>query len=107
MQLSMRGKGNAGKSGGPAGDLLIAIEEKEDDRFIRDGNNIIYDLFLNFADAALGTSVEVPTLTGAVKIKVPPGTQAGKIFRLKNKGLPEVQGYRTGDQLININITLF
>ena len=104
MQLSMRGKGNAGKSGGPAGDLLIAIEEKEDDRFIRDGNNIIYDLFLNFADAALGTSVEVPTLTGVVKIKVPPGTQAGKIFRLKNKGLPEVQGYRTGDQLININI---
>jgi len=104
MQLSMRGKGNAGKAGGPAGDLLIAIEEKEDDRFIRDGNNIIYDLFMNFADAALGTSVEVPTLTGAVKIKVPPGTQAGKIFRLKNKGLPEVQGYRTGDQLININI---
>ncbi|MEE9373157.1 MAG: molecular chaperone DnaJ [Saprospiraceae bacterium] len=104
MQLSMRGKGNAGKYGGPAGDLLILIEEKEEDRFIRDGNNIIYDLFMNFADAALGTSVEVPTLTGTVKIKVPPGTQAGKIFRLKNKGLPEVQGYRTGDQLININI---
>jgi molecular chaperone DnaJ len=104
MQLSMRGKGNAGKSGGPAGDLLIVIEEKNDDRFIRDGNNIIYDLFMNFADAALGTSVEVPTLTGTVKIKVPSGTQAGKIFRLKNKGLPEVQGYRTGDQLININI---
>jgi len=104
MQLSMRGKGNAGKSGGPAGDLLIVIEEKSDDRFIRDGNNIIYDLFMNFADAALGTSVEVPTLSGTVKIKVPPGTQAGKIFRLKNKGLPEVQGYRTGDQLININI---
>ena len=104
MQLSMRGKGNAGKSGGPAGDLLIVIEEKNDDRFIRDGNNIIYDLFMNFADAALGTSVEVPTLSGTVKIKVPSGTQAGKIFRLKNKGLPEVQGYRTGDQLININI---
>ncbi len=104
MQLSMRGKGNAGKNGGPAGDLLIVIEEKEDDRFIRDGNNIIYDLFLNFADAALGTSIEVPTLTGKVKIKIPPGTQAGKIFRLKNKGLPEVQGYGTGDQLINVNI---
>ncbi len=104
MQLSMRGKGNAGKSGGSAGDLLIVIEEKEDDRFIRDGNNIIYDLFMNFADAALGTSVEVPTLSGTVKIKVPAGTQAGKIFRLKNKGLPEVQAYRTGDQLININI---
>ena len=104
MQLSMRGKGNAGKNGGPAGDLLIVIEEKDDDRFIRDGNNIIYDLFLNFADAALGTSVEVPTLAGKVKIKIPPGTQAGKIFRLKNKGLPAVQAYETGDQLINVNI---
>ena len=104
MQLSMRGKGNAGKSGGPAGDLLIVIEEIEHDHFIRDGNNIVYDLFLNFADAALGTSVQVPTLGGKVKIKVPAGSQAGKIFRLKGKGLPEVQGYGKGDQLINVNI---
>ena len=104
MQLSMRGKGNAGKSGGPAGDLLIVIEEIEHDDFLRDGNNVIYDLFLNFADAALGTSVQVPTLSGKVKIKVPPGTQAGKIFRLKGKGLPEVQGYGKGDLLINVNL---
>jgi len=104
MQLSMRGKGNAGKSGGTAGDLLIVIEEIEHEDFIRDGNNIVYDLFLNFADAALGTSVQVPTLGGKVKIKVPAGSQAGKIFRLKGKGLPEVQGYRKGDQLINVNI---
>ncbi len=104
MQLSMRGKGNAGKRGGPKGDLLINIEEKPHDDFSRDGQNIIYDLFLNFADAALGTSVEVPTLSGKVKIKVPPGTPAGKIFRLREKGLPSVQAYGKGDQLINVNI---
>lgn len=104
MQLSMRGKGNAGKAGGPAGDLLIVIEEIEHEDFIRDGNNVIYDLFLNFADAALGTSVQVPTLGSKVKIKIPPGTQAGKIFRLKGKGIPEVQGYGKGDQLINVNL---
>lgn len=104
MQLSMRGKGNAGKQGGPSGDLLIVIEENQHDHFSRDGQNVVYDLFLNFADAALGTKVEVPTLNGAVKIKVPPGTPAGKIFRLKEKGLPSVHTYGTGDQLINVNI---
>ena len=104
MQLSMRGKGNAGKNDGPAGDLLINIEEKSHDHFAREGKNIIHDLFLNFADAALGTSVEVPTLGGKVKIKVPAGTQAGKIFRLRGKGLPSVQSYGKGDQLINVNI---
>lgn len=104
MQLSMRGKGNAGKAGGPAGDLLIVIEETEHEDFVRDGNNVIYDLFLNFADVALGTSVHVPTLEGKVKIKIPAGTPAGKIFRLKGKGFPEVQGYGKGDQLINVNI---
>jgi len=104
MQLSMRGKGNAGKNGGGKGDLLINIEEKSHEHFSRDGKNIIYDLYINFADAALGTSVEVPTLSKDVKIKVPPGTQAGKIFRLREKGLPSVQSYGRGDQLININI---
>lgn len=104
MQLSMRGKGNAGKNGGPTGDLLISIEEKPHEHFTRDGQNIIYDLFVNFADAALGTSVEVPTLDGRVKIKVPPGTQGGKIFRLRGKGIPSLQGYGQGDQLIHVNI---
>ncbi|MDX1686146.1 MAG: molecular chaperone DnaJ [Saprospiraceae bacterium] len=104
MQLSMRGKGNAGSQGGPNGDLLITIEEKEHPHFIREGQNIIYDLFLNFGDAALGTSVEIPTLEGKVSIKVPPGTQAGKIFRLKGKGFPALQGYGKGDQLINVSI---
>jgi molecular chaperone DnaJ len=104
MQLSMRGKGNAGQGGGPSGDLLINIEEKSHEQFSRDGMNVIYDLFLNFADTALGTNVEVPTLSGNVKVKIPPGTQAGKIFRLKGKGLPSLQQYGKGDQLINVNI---
>jgi molecular chaperone DnaJ len=104
MQLSMRGKGNAGPNGGSNGDLIIAIEEKQHDHFSRDGQNIMYDLFLNFADAALGSSIEVPTLSKPVKITIPPGTSAGKIFRLREKGLPSVQGYPKGDQLINVNI---
>lgn len=104
MQLSLSGRGNAGAKGGPAGDLLINIEEVPHEHLHRDGLNLIYDLFLNFADAALGKSIEVPTIDGRVKIKVPPGTQAGKIFRLKDKGLPSVQSYERGDQLIQINI---
>lgn len=104
MQLSMSGKGNAGMNGGPNGDLIISISEKKHDHFQRDGQNLIYDLYLNFADAAIGTSVDVPTIDGTVKIKVPPGTQSGKIFRLKDKGLPAVQGYGKGDQLIHVNV---
>ena len=104
MQLSMNGKGNAGMNGGGPGDLLINVKEKEHEYFTRDGNNILYELDVNFADAALGTSVEVPTLTGKVKITLPPGTPSGKIFRLRGKGLPSIQGYGKGDQLIHVNI---
>lgn len=104
MQLSMSGRGNAGRKGGPAGDLLINIEEIPHDSLQRDGLNVIYELHLNFADVSLGTSVEVPTIDGRVKIKVPAGTQAGKIFRLKGKGLPSVQSYEHGDQLIHVNV---
>lgn len=104
MQLSMRGKGNAGRRGGPAGDLLISIEEKPHEELQRDGQRVIYDLFINFADAALGTTVEVPTIDGRVKIKIPAGTQSGKILRLRDKGLPAVQGRGKGDQLIHVNV---
>lgn len=104
MQLSLRGKGNAGAKGGPPGDLLINIEEKTHEFLQRDGMNLIHELYLNFADAALGISVEVPTIDGRVKIKVPPGTQSGKIFRLKGKGLPSVQAYGAGDELIHVNV---
>lgn len=104
MQLSLSGKGNAGAKGGPAGDLLINIEEIPHEFLQRDNMNLIYEMYINFADAALGKSEEVPTIDGRVKIKIPPGTQAGKIFRLKGKGLSSVQSYGQGDQLIHINI---
>ncbi|HRG32579.1 MAG: molecular chaperone DnaJ [Saprospiraceae bacterium] len=104
MQLSLRGKGNAGANGGMTGDLLINIEQKPHELFSRDGMNIHYDLYINFADAALGHQFEVPTLGNPVKIKIPPGTQSGKIFRLKGLGIPSVQSYDKGDHLIHVNI---
>ncbi|MCC5920762.1 MAG: molecular chaperone DnaJ [Cyclobacteriaceae bacterium] len=104
MQLSMSGKGNVPPRGGVPGDLLIVVEEKEDEFLKRDGNNVVYDLYISFVDAALGTSVEVPTIGGKVKIKIPEGTQSGKILRLRNKGIKDINGYTTGDQLIHVNI---
>jgi len=104
LQMSVKGKGNAGLKGGPPGDLILKFEEKPHEHLQRDGSNLIYELYLNFADASLGTSVEVPTISGRVKIKVPAGTQSGKMFRLQGKGLPAVQGYGKGDQLIHVNI---
>ena len=104
MQLSMTGKGNEAPGGGIPGDLLILIEEKEDLDLKRDGNNVMYDLYLNFVDAALGTSAEVPTIGGKVKIKIDPGTQGGKILRLRGKGIKDINGYGKGDQLIHINV---
>ena len=104
MQLSVRGKGNAGAKGGPSGDLIIQIKEKTHESLKRDGSNLVYDLYLNFADVALGASIDVPTLDGKASIKVPAGTQAGKVFRLKDKGLPSVQSYQKGDLLVQVNI---
>jgi len=104
MQLSMSGKGNYGPHGGPPGDLLILVEEKEDSELSREGNNLVYDLYLSFIDAVLGTSVEVPTIDGKVKIKIDPGTQSGKILRLRGKGIRDINSYGTGDQLIHVNI---
>lgn len=104
MQLSLSGKGNDAPNGGMAGDLLIIVEEIEDELLKRDGNNVIYDLHISFVDAVLGTSVEVPTIDGKVKIKIDAGTQAGKILRLKNKGIKELNGYDRGDQLIYVNV---
>jgi molecular chaperone DnaJ len=104
MQLSMSGKGNDAPGGGVPGDLLILIEEQEDKFLKRDGINVFYDLHISFIDAALGTSVEVPSIGGKVRIKVDPGTQSGKILRLRGKGIRDVNGYSTGDQLIHINV---
>lgn len=104
MQLSMSGKGNAGQRSGVPGDLIIAIEEAEHPHFKREGNNIFYEQHLNFVDATIGTSVEVPTLEGKAKVKIDSGTQPGKILRLKGKGIPDVNGYGRGDLLISINV---
>ena len=100
----MSGKGNAGERGGAAGDLIIQIEEEPHAELVRDGLNVAFDLHISFPDAAFGTSVEVPTIDGRAKIKIPTGTQSGKIFRLKGKGFPEVQGYAKGDQLVYVNV---
>ncbi len=104
MQLSMSGKGNAGERGGANGDLIIQIEEEPHPELQRDGLNVAYDLHISFPDATFGTSVEVPTIDGRAKIKIPAGTQSGKIFKLKGKGFPEVQGYGRGDQLVYVNV---
>lgn len=104
MQLSMAGKGNEAPGGGIAGDLLILIEEQDDKSLKRDGNNLIYDLYISLIDAALGTTVEVPTISGKAKIKIDPGTQSGKILRLRGKGIKDINGYETGDQLVYVNV---
>lgn len=105
MQLSMSGKGNmAPGGGGVPGDLLIVIEEIEHETLKRDGTNVVFDLYVNFADVALGTSMEVPTIDGKVRIKLEPGTQSGKILRLRGKGIRDINGYGKGDQLIHVNV---
>lgn len=104
MQLSMGGKGNVPERGGIPGDLLIQIEEEAHPTLRRDGNNVLFEQYVSFVDATLGASVEVPTIDGKVKIKIDPGTQSGKILRLRGKGIPDINGYGKGDQLIHINV---
>lgn len=104
MQLSVGGRGNAGERGGPPGDLIILIEEEQHPELHRDGLNVAFELHLSFPDATFGIQAEVPTIDGKAKIKIPPGTQSGKIFRLKGKGFPGVNSYERGDQLIHVNV---
>ena len=104
MQLSMQGKGNAAPRGGINGDLLIAIQEEEHPQLKREGNHLIYYLNIGFPDAALGTSIEIPTIEAKAKIKIEPGTQSGKVLRLKGKGLPDVNSYGRGDLLVEISV---
>ena len=104
MQLSVAGKGNTGERGGAAGDLIVLIEEEAHPQLHRDGLNVAFDLHISFPDAAFGIQAEVPTIDGRAKIKIPPGTQSGKVFRLKGKGFPALQSYEKGDQLIYVNV---
>ncbi len=104
MQLVMNGKGNAAKHNGIAGDLLITIEEEKDKELLRDGNDLVYNLLLDFPTAALGGKVEIPTIDGNVKVNIDAGTQPGKVLRLRGKGLPDVNGYGKGDQIVNVSV---
>ncbi len=104
MQLSVTGKGNAGPFDGVPGDLIVVIEEIPHDELRRDGDNIHYDAYVNFVDAVLGSSIEIPTLSNKAKIKIEPGTQSGKVLRLKGKGIPALQSYGTGDLFVHINV---
>ncbi len=104
MQLSMSGKGNMGERGGGPGDLIILIEEEKHPQLQREGNNVAFDLYISFTDAVFGTQTEVPTIDGRAKIKIPAGTQSGKIFRLKGKGFPSIDSHTKGDQLIQVNV---
>lgn len=104
MQLSVSGKGNAPAGGGINGDLLVLIEEEKHPELIRNDNDLLYNLHISIPDAILGAPVEIPTLNGKVKVKIEPGTPAGKILRLRGKGLPDVQGYGRGDLLVKVNV---
>lgn len=104
MQLTISGKGNAPKRGGVNGNLLVVIEEEPHPELQRDGNDLIYSLYVTFVQAALGDDVEVPTVDGKVRIKIDPGTQSGRMLRLRGKGLPEVNGYGTGDLLVFVQV---
>ena len=104
MQLSLSGKGNTGERGGAPGDLIVLIEEEPHAELQRDNLNVIFDMHISFPDAVFGANLEVPTIDGRAKIKIPPGTQSGKIFRLKGKGFPSINSYEKGDQLIHVNV---
>ncbi len=104
MQLNVSGKGNAGRRGGINGDLLVVITEEEHPELVRDGNNLIYNLFLSFPEITLGKTAEIPTVDGKVKVKIEPGTQPEKILRLRGKGIPDVNGYGRGDLLVRVHV---
>jgi molecular chaperone DnaJ len=102
--IPIRGEGNAGRRSGPPGDLIVLIEEEPHELFTRDGDDVILDLLVSYPDATLGADVEVPTLTGRAKLKIDPGTQSGRILRMRERGLPHLNGYGTGDQLVRVNV---
>ena len=104
MQLSLSGKGNAARRGGVNGDLIVLIEEEEPPVLVRDGNDLLYNVFIGYPEAVLGETVEIPTIEGKVKVKIEAGTQPGKILRLRGKGLPDVNGYGKGDLLAKVNV---
>ncbi|KJD34701.1 molecular chaperone DnaJ [Tamlana nanhaiensis] len=104
MQLKVSGKGNEAPGNGVSGDLIVVIEEEQHEKLQREGDNLHYDLYVSFPEAVLGTSKEIDTVTGKVRIKVEAGVQSGKILRLRGKGIPSINGYGSGDLLVHVNV---
>ena len=102
--MTIRGEGNSGKRGGHSGDIIVVFHEIEHEYFIRDNDDIIYDLLISYPEAALGSEVEVPTLTGKAKLKIDPGTQPGKLLKMRDKGIKHLNHSGAGDQIVRINI---
>lgn len=100
--LTLKGQGNAGMRGAPRGDVLVVMEVEEDNRFLRDGNDLIYELPITFSQAALGAEIDVPTVEGETRVRVPAGVQSGKLLRLRGKGLPHLQGAGRGDMIVRV-----
>ncbi len=102
--LTLRGAGNAGQRGGSSGDLRVEIEEKKHEHFTREGLDIYHDLYLSLPDAALGTDVDVPTLKGKARLQIDAGIQSGKVLRMRERGLPDIESSRTGDQMVRVHV---
>jgi molecular chaperone DnaJ len=102
--IPLRGEGNVGKRGGPAGDVIVVIEEEPHPVFTRNGDDVILDLLVSFPEAAIGGDIEVPTLTGRARLKIDPGTQSGRILRMRDKGIPHLNSFGRGDQLVRVNV---
>ncbi|MEX1054421.1 MAG: DnaJ C-terminal domain-containing protein, partial [Rhodothermales bacterium] len=100
----LRGAGNGGIRGGAPGDLRVEIEELPHEHFKREGLDIFYDLYISFPDAALGTEVDVPTLKGRARLQIDPGVQSGKILRMRDRGIPELNGMRRGDEMVRVHV---
>jgi len=103
-RLRVAGEGEPGDGGGPRGDLYIYVEVLPDEIFVREGNDVVCEVPINFAQAALGTTIRVPTLRGEAELKIPAGTQSGQLFRMRNQGIPDLRGYRQGDQIVRIQV---
>ena len=102
--IPLRGEGNVGRRGGPAGDIIVVIEEEPHPLFTRSGDDVVLDLMVSFPEAALGADIEVPTLTGRAKLKIEPGTQSGRVLRMRDKGIPHLNTFGRGDQLVRVNV---
>jgi molecular chaperone DnaJ len=102
--IPLQGQGNSGRRGGPAGDLIVVIEEEPHQHFKRNGDDIIYELWISYPTAALGGDVEIPTLTGKAKLSIDPGTPGGRMLRMRERGIPHLNSYGRGDELVRVNV---